>query len=166
MKRFYIFILAGILLPGSVVCAQPPTKSQIESLKGISEIKVVVVNLGPDANRAGLNKSMIKTDVELRLRKHGIKILPDEEFGERQAVDPYLYIDVNLYKRRELFAFTVIVELKQLVSLERRPQTVLIAPTWSRSATGMVGSANLRLIRESVLDFVDTFCNNYLSMNK
>jgi hypothetical protein len=65
------------------------------TLRGIEGVNVAIESLEPEVERAGLVRQQIETDVELRLRKAGIRVLTEEE---RQGTPgaPYLYINVNV----------------------------------------------------------------------
>ena len=45
------------------------------SMRGIEGVGVVVESLDPEVERAGLTKHQLQTDVELQLRKAGIRVL-------------------------------------------------------------------------------------------
>src|SRR2546429_6513667 len=66
------------------------------TLRGVEGVRVVIEDLGPEVERAGLTKQQLQTDVELRLRQASIRILTtkEERFGTPGA--PYLYINVNV----------------------------------------------------------------------
>ena len=62
--------------------------SERETLKGLGPIRVVVEELGSDAERDGLTQRMLQTAVELRLRQNGIPL-------EEDVALPYLYVNVS-----------------------------------------------------------------------
>src|SRR2546430_1281063 len=67
---------------------------QRETLKGLSGVGVLVENLRADVEAEGLRKADILTDVELRLRKNGIKVLTGTEQSKAPATAgaPCLYV--------------------------------------------------------------------------
>src|SRR4030042_2688226 len=120
------------------------------TLKGITEIKVVVEKLPPDVEEDGLTVSQLQTDIELRLRQSGIKVVPSAE--------PYLYVNVNTSKSKTvgLYAFRMDVEFKQSVSLIRNPAILYgSATTWSTGGVGTIGTQLLREIRSYLNDLVE-----------
>jgi hypothetical protein len=149
------------------------TKNTRETLRGLTGVHVAVENVSPDLEGAGLTKSQLQTDAELRLRKAGIQVLTWEE-SLATSGRPYLYIRVtgfrvnNIQTGRPLgyVAFTE-VALNQDVWLERESAIgVYDDVTWS--SAGMlesVNSSNVRAIRESAADQVDLFINAYLAVN-
>jgi len=64
------------------------------SLKGISAVFVLVEDL-PEGARLGLTDETIQTDVELKLRLAGIRVVTREE-SFKQPGSPLFYVRVNL----------------------------------------------------------------------
>jgi len=141
---------------------------QIRSLKGLQGVYILVESIKPEIEKLGLTQSKIKTDVELRLRKAGIKVLSKQDSFEAPGM-PYLYIIANVLPHPSLgtVAYTVKVELCQEVILSRNNQDKGDASTWW--TPGMLGLAGknqfVRIIRDEVADQVDKFINDYLSLN-
>src|ERR1700693_3477326 len=89
------------------------TSSSLTGLQGI----VVMVPLIPDAERDGLKSDQIQTEVEMRLRKAGIKIMTE---SERLKIPdfPILKVNVNAVKDKnsELHSYEIKIELyKQFI---------------------------------------------------
>ena len=146
------FATVGFLLSSSV-------QANKESLKGLDGVGVIVESFHEKAIISGFNKDIFQTDIELKLRLAGIKVL-DETAGS-----PYLYLNVNasLAKQRgQYFPYSFILELNQYVYLSRDLDIGTTASTWN---TGALGNGDLSFIREGVKDHVDKFINAYLSVN-
>ena len=72
--------VAVLCVWGLFVCGgSAQTEMDRKSLRGLKGIAVVVEALQPEAERDGLTKSQIKTDIELKLRQAGIHVLTTEE---------------------------------------------------------------------------------------
>ena len=127
---------------------------------------VVVERIDPNAERDGLNKEQLQTEVELRLRQAGIRVLTKAEWRKTPGL-PYLYVRIATHKNPyNLYALAIHVELWQAVLLVRDPTTTTMAPTWTaRGTIGSVGTNSMHAVRESVGDDVDTFIQDYLAMN-
>ena len=98
------------------------------SLKGMSAIFVLVENLPEGAKVLGLSAETIQTDVELKLRLAGIRVVTQQEgFMLRGA--PYAYIQINLTPSAN--AANVLIEIHQNASLERNSQLAPGVTTWS-----------------------------------
>lgn len=85
-KRTNTFSKLALIFVGVSLLIQPETtKGQYSepdepSLKGLKAFDVLIEALTPEARQGGLNEIMIKTDVELRLRKVGVQVFPESYF--------------------------------------------------------------------------------------
>ncbi len=157
------FALLTLLLLGLPVLAWPGDDPfDRATLKGITTIRVVVDNLDPEAERDGLTKDQLQTDVELRLRKAGIRVTSLRAESESS----YLHLAVNTIKDSSgVYAFNIVLEFDQWVILERNRNVFRFAPTWGVSSVGTVDAEYLREVRGSVADKVDKFIKAYLEQN-
>ncbi|MFH1902862.1 MAG: hypothetical protein ABIK20_02245 [Candidatus Omnitrophota bacterium] len=140
---------------------------------GLKEVAVFVENIDPEAIKDGLNKEQIKTDVELRLREAGIKVVPVEKCLNLPT-SPYLYVIVNTVKFVSglEYVYGTSVQLKQVVVLKRKkpaklPTAYLWATTWEKSdGVGITWVEDLvGNVREHINDKVDAFISDYLAEN-
>lgn len=130
------------------------TEATRETLRELTGVRVVVEEIKPDIERAGLARSQVQTDGELRLRKARIRVLPDKEWLVTPGA-PSLYIRVTTLKAHDTtghpLGYTVFTEvsLDQDVRLARAPDLKAYrAETWR--ATGSLATvdvSNLRTIR-------------------
>jgi hypothetical protein len=117
-------------------------------------------DLPDSAKILGLTKEIIQTDVELKLRQAGMRVMTREE-GEKLPGSPAVYINVNLSD--DARAANIGVELQQNAQLERNN---LWTPDIITSSTGvLVSNPTAQGIRDFVKDHVDTFLNAWLSVN-
>lgn len=152
--------------------AQTFLDGQRESLRGLKGVELVMEVINPEAERKGLTRSQLQTDVELRLRKAGIKVLTRQERLKTPGY-PFLYVNVSTVKTPEtlggllggLYGYSISVELREKVILARNRSIETYAATWSKGVVGTVGADKLRSVREGVGDLVDEFINDYLAMN-
>ena len=135
------------------------------SLRGLREIFVVTENLSDEAVKDGLSKDQIQTDVGLKLRMAGIKVISKEESSLTSGY-PFLFVTVNAMRHRSgLFAIGIRVSLEQDVYLVRNPKVSLSTSTWSVEGVYIVGETNIMQVREKIKDLVDDFINDYLAEN-
>lgn len=146
--------------------------SEMESLRGLKGVEVLIEEFGPDLENYYLSVSQIQIDVESKLRKAGIEILTAEENEKIQPLrKPYLYIKINSYKlpfRRETFAFNIAIALNQKVLLRGHPDSkrkTFYAPTWYTSFVGGVGGKNIPEILEVLKELMDKFISAYHTAN-
>lgn len=150
-----------LLVAAGAATGQSDSEATRRSLKGLEGVRVLVESLSAEAERDGLNETTIQTDVELKLRQAGIRVLTKE-------TGPYLYISVNASLQTDfrLYAFAISVEFNQSVRLDRDPDVWIPgAVTWRVGGVGSVGQFKLRQLRDSIRDYVDQFINAYLSVN-
>jgi hypothetical protein len=137
-----------------------------ETLKGLQGVGVVVKDPGVYASSAGLTISMLRSDVERRLRQAGIAVLSEAE-RDSTAGWPYLQVAVTvgpLPSRLSGHLYSVEVQFHQQVTLVRVPTVKTGAVTWNTSSFGVADSPS-ETIRRSVRDSVDVFINAHLAAN-
>jgi hypothetical protein len=140
-----------------------------KSLRGLQGLEVSVEELSDEVERAGLHKTDIQTDIELKLRLAGINVLTKEE-SLRLPGYPFLYVNVSVQLNHgsatsELASYALNCELHQYVTLARDLSISTDASTWDRGRVGLVGTNNLKKIRDDLRDLIDKFVNAYLSVN-
>ncbi|MBC8029265.1 MAG: hypothetical protein H7Z16_04065 [Pyrinomonadaceae bacterium] len=174
MKRV-LFVVIVLLFASVSVCAQSNDPLEKESLKGLSGV-YVFLNLSEDSpslEKDGLTETQIRTDVEIRLRKAGIRVLTIEEtkvVARRPALSVTLLASkseaLTKLLGENLYSFSIQVEFKQAATLYHSTDNkVFPVTTWSASAVGMTSKRNIRTIREGIGDYVDKFINDYLAVN-
>jgi len=148
-----------------------PTLQDRNTLKGLKGVYVVVEDIS-EAEKLGLTLTtqQIQTNVELKLRRSGIKVLSEEE-RSKEPGRPYLYVNVNIYKNAivsgdyPLIVYTASVQLTQQVYLVRDTKKWCYAATWEMEYVEAVRKSKIRSIRVFVKDIVDEFINDYLAVN-
>lgn len=153
-----VALVVFLLLPG---VSQALITDQ-EVLVGIEGVHVLVEKIDPKAERLGLTAAQIKTDVELRLRKAGVRVFSREETFKTPG-SPVLYVQVYTKVGQNLVTCSSHVTLKETVTLARGGETY--GAIWETDSQGTVGQNNIRQIREVVGDLADKFINDYLAAN-
>jgi hypothetical protein len=162
----FLFILVVFAIPIHIFSQGYVLTIETESLKGLQSLNVVVEDLEPDLIKAGLTRLQIQTDVEIKLRRAGIKLTGAEKYSP-ESYYSYLYIRVSSFQHPDMpkvFAFHIEATLNQSVILERN-KSKSIGATWKKDLTGIVGSDNVRQVRDHISDVIDLFINNYLKAN-
>lgn len=173
-------VLMSLALTGTTSGAEPGTVSKVEivatergpesdrqSLVGLSGVSVKVSGVIPESAPEELNEAMLRGDVEMRLRKAGIRVLNPEEVL-RVPGTPHLTLKVTTHADQEhlFYAFGVELVLVQDVVLLRDAKIVGRGTTWSTGIVGLVGIQSLRDIRFHVWEKVDQFANDYGAANQ
>jgi hypothetical protein len=164
MSERVLGLTAAILAFAVTVAAEMPDRAR-ETLRGLPGVTVVVEPLSPGAEQDGLTQSQLRTEVEQRLRKAGIRVLTKEEWQNTPG-SPYLYINVAALKKNYgLYAYAIEVCLNQLVTLIRDQDIQEFAETWETREVGTVGEERLPTVRNSVVAHVDEFIRDYFTVN-
>jgi len=166
-------VLTALSLVAALLSGLPSSALDSEgsraTLKGLRGVSVTVEEFQEAAKRAGFDERTFQTDIELRLRMAGIKVLSQSESLESPGM-PSLYFNVaTLHERpNEIVAYSINIELNQMAMLARHPSLVrdpsLVFPvtTWS---TGGIRQGHIPYIRQHAKDLTDRFVNAWLSVN-
>jgi len=166
MKAKKYWILAGLLpMCLVVVCIANALTDKQLSTQGIVGLRVYVW-LSDYVIKAGLLESQVRTDVELKLRRYGLKVLSESEYAPTLSV-----LITSVPVRREHsnntigYASLVSVQLDQYVQLLRN-QRIIYATTWDTRHVGFWPQEKfVEDTRDVVSDKVDEFLNDYLAAN-
>jgi hypothetical protein len=145
--------------------AKESDKQSRTSLVAIKGVGVIVEDLAPDAEQEGFSTQLIQADVEQKLRAAGIKVLTDAELANVPGM-PYLCVNIFTFRDAEQYAFHITLELKQMVSLVRKPGVKQSLATWKISGGGTVGAMKLSELRSFVKEYVDRFISAWKAANK
>jgi hypothetical protein len=162
------FFLAGALLLWSIAPAMA-SDSEIDraSLKGLKGVFVLVEDLNPPEEQAGLKAADIQADAEQKLQAAGIPLLSKTQDIDTPGM-PTLYISVSIASSMatDLWPFSIDVNLEQQATLKRSPDTfVPTAITWHVGSIGAVGKSDIRSIRDRVNEQLSKFVNAYFKVN-
>jgi hypothetical protein len=164
--RLTVFILAGLTLSWPTV-GFSFTADKRDTLRGLTDISVLVEYLPDDIEREGLNREHLQRDIEVRLRQAGLHVLTISEVANSPGA-PYLYVAVYPITTSSLYsnAYAVALTLKQLVQLSRHPTTELFATTWEGPMhLGSLGDVKVLGIRGKIFDAVGRFIVDYRDVN-
>jgi hypothetical protein len=158
----YLFVIVLLLCLSLTGNAQ--VSNERESLRGLDGLGVFY-KVEPDKLKEfGLQASLIATEVTLRLRKGGIRVLESE--GEKKQA--HLVTGVSLWRiDQDRIGFVVTISVLQWVYLARAKGDALYLTTYNRPM--LYGDAAALEIREAVrfalADVLDKFINDYLAAN-
>ncbi|HEX3034295.1 MAG TPA: hypothetical protein VHT73_04060 [Thermodesulfobacteriota bacterium] len=145
---------------------KPTNQDPLLPLRGIQGVYVVVEGINIPGEPE-LTQTQVKTDVEMRLRSKGIRVLTRKE-ALGTLGNPFLYVKVQTMEAfgASLYLYSVEVELRQWASLLQNSDVLTYVPTWSTEVMGMTGSANVeRVVQDAVMGSIDRFAEAYLNAN-
>src|SRR5882724_7083393 len=145
-------ILLGLAVLGSLIglpalgrCADDGDFART-TLRGLQGVSVLIEDLTPENERAGLTTQQLQTDVEEQLRQAGILVFTKDQTFRVQGA-PYLYVYVHLLPHpMGLTAYSILVEVNQRASLDRNGSSASVS-TWSVQRLGTVGSRHLAAVQ-------------------
>ena len=152
-----IIILLGVSGSGFAIDSDLTRRT----LSGVEGVNVVVEELQPNiqrfAEKVGLQKEQIRTDVETLLRRAGIVVLNYDQWLVTPG-RPFLYIAINTHEHEKYwYAYDIKVELRQNIVLEANTQMRTMAPTWSINMTGITNVGKLDMIKNGLTILLGRF---------
>lgn len=162
------FFLPCALLVCSIA---PATASDSEidraTLKGLQGVFVLIEDLNPPEEQAGLKTADIQADAEQQLKAAGIPLLSKTQNIDTPGM-PTLYISVSVASSTttDVWPFSIDVNLEQQATLKRNPDTfVPTAITWHVGSIGAIDKSNIRSVLDRVNEQIAKFVNAYFKVN-
>jgi hypothetical protein len=143
-----------------------PLSEPLDTLRGLKGVMVFIEDIDIDVENHGLTKSLLKKEVESRLRQADVPMLTaDEAFN--MPGKPYLYLHLTTHNTGiELYSYSIRIEFNQDVCLIREPSVRASATTWIANMVGIVGARNLPAVTEDAAQLTDKFIHDYLAANR
>jgi hypothetical protein len=156
---FLALVVVLLMLPG---ISRALTKQQ-KALVGLKAVYILVMTPKPEAQCLGITIDQIKTGIELRLRKAGIRMLTEKEWLGSPDY-PHLSVTINAIKRGGSYSYMVQLYLSEFVTLARGNR--VNGMIWQTYRVGSGDKQNTEIkIQEQVGDMVEQFINDYLAAN-
>jgi hypothetical protein len=154
-----MFLSCTIVLLACAALSPGEDNPERDSLRGIKEIRLIVEHASSQPGLAGLIADDLRTFSELRLRRNGLRVVPQDS-----SLVPWLYLNVNPIcqdsRAGKICAITVIVRLNQL-------GTDTPVTTWHQAGTLLVSSGNVNAsVTEMLAKIIDLFSNDFLAANQ
>lgn len=178
-----VLLLAAITTIGCPQDKQPQdakekaTKAELEriyrlpmtarSLVGEKDIAVNIDDLTVDAISAGLTEEQLQEDVELRLRRVGIKDFSGK-VGRIINEEVFIRVTVNTVSRNDSpnIVFNVSIELLGDSELRTHPTVSFWAIIWDKDYLGICPKSEFaETVRQKVKDLTDDFVKDYFIAN-
>ena len=163
---FQIAVFIMVILGSTVSRGETLTEQELqrETLKGLPGVEVVIYDISDGLKKRGITEELIKNDVEVRLRKAGIKVFMSN--SDRKFLTsgrPQLIVSMFYYKSESCSAVDMNLGLSQDATLHRNSFFGARTETWEYGFLGI--NLGTRPIKNATGDVVDQFINDYLAAN-
>ena len=140
---------------------------QVGSLVGVEGISILIERLYEDAKATGLTREQVKTDIELKLRRAGIKVNSEQEWlASEDRAELYVRTNTTNSDSSRNRVYAISLELKQNVTLARGPYAKVMGATWDKAYVGICPKSKFPdIARQAVKDLTDKFISDYLAAN-
>lgn len=135
---------------------------QPEVLKGLKAVRLDVERIKPEIERDGLFRETLQTDMELKLRLAGIKVLTEEE-AQATPDAPLLYLNADALKCSFGYVYNIGLYLIESVTTVRRPMKA--RATLLRIPEHLGIASRLSEVRDAAGDTLDEFVNAWKEVN-
>jgi hypothetical protein len=161
-KQILVLLMGWAIMPIFVHAAAHMRLGQPEVLKGLEAIRLEVERIKPEIERDGLFRETLYSDMELKLRLAGIKVLSDEQ-AEQRPEAPVLYLNVDALKCSFGYVYNIGLYLIEPATLVRKP---IKAPAMFLRLPEQLGIASrLSEVREAAGDALDEFVKVWKESN-
>lgn len=185
-KKYCILCLAvicfgvfwAVSVSGISKCEQAQLKLfKVSTLYKLKAVEPIVVIEAEEAKLIGVDKDSLQTEVELMLRKAGIKIDSEGDKSIEEKVEIgrlTISVDVREIEFAPIYCINVLVGLRQYVTLLRYteitiPTKVVTWPLVSKPDVTFAGKEAGEQIKQAVSAAItremNNFCNDYLAAN-
>ena len=131
------------------------------TLRGITEVYVVIEAIEPEVETLGLSQAGIRSDVEAKLLGGNIALAPEYQRGVPAV---YVYVQVLRPEKINRLFYSVSLSLLQNVILERDQEVKTNTSTWLMRVLGM--SSGTQAIRSDIGSLLDQFIEDYRKANQ
>jgi hypothetical protein len=122
-------------------------------------------NFKQHAAGTGITREQLQMDIELRLRRAGIGNLSQEQWLKTQG-RPVLYVNVNTHIESANIAYSIRMEVRQIVFTDSNPAVKTLGGTWGINMTGIAKQSKTDVIKQDLMIMVDKFVEAYWAANR
>jgi len=154
--------IVGVSLLSGATPARADSAIERNTLKGMTGVQVLVEELSPEAENAGLTTGQLHADVERQLQQSGIAVVAPATLA------PDLYVNVNVIRvsALPLYAYDIHVGVNQTATVLLNGVVTVGAETWSTSIIGVVGTDHFATaVRQQLRGRIDAFITAFRLVN-
>jgi hypothetical protein len=152
--------LVTIILCGGQLLFAGDSPAERETLRDLKAIGVLI-GLDLRIQDAGITTAMLRPDIEAKLKRINMRVIPRAELLQKDMQDPTLIVKFSgTTKSGDIFSYNMELLLRQRVG-PKSDQT----STWSVSHAGSIRTGETAEIRNAVSAAIDDFIKAYASVN-
>jgi hypothetical protein len=138
-----------------------------DTLRGLPGVEVLIEQLEPEIERAGLTGAAIRADIVQRLRVGGVTVYASQGANPSEA-KPYLYVDVTGARSagQNLYAIALQVQVRQTLRSPVTSSNIVDAMTWDARTVLAVPGNNLASVRAIIQEYVDHFVEDWRAVHR
>jgi len=161
------FILLTVLILGVAgVSARAQSTENAYGLVGLRTVYLAVEDLDPGLQTAGLTATGLKTEMIEMVSAMGLTVASGEDPLESPKGEAVLRLSIQTNPISENNRiYTVRLDVRQRVTLERDPSATLTASTWYVGDHGMTPMKDVKEIRNTVRDLMGRLAADYQKAN-
>jgi len=159
-------VITIVLASTTGFAEQPAEPPDLEALKGVTGVEVLVDLLDVEIEQLGLQTSALQKDIKQRLQKAGVSVVTERERLKTPTAATLMIRVDTLHDRIGRYFYSIDMYLTQRVRLESREGAELSAVTWMKfGSISTVADDNVKHIETQVLQKTDQFIKDYLAVN-
>jgi hypothetical protein len=161
-----ILVAAIIWAFGGPLLSAGDSLEERETLRGLKGI-YVLIGLDLTIQDAGIATGMLRPDIETRLKRANIRVLPSAELLQNKIREPILIVNFSgTIRLGDVFVYKLELLMHQRARLERDQSIApVVVPTWSVNRAGSLRAGQADKLRGEVDDAVNDFIEAYRSVN-
>jgi hypothetical protein len=165
VKRSHAIAIA-VLVACSAARAAADSEAERRTLAGLPGVYVHIAPTEEQLVKSGIDEAALRTEVELQMRVAGVPLLTQEQSLHTPGI-PWLFLATSTVKssQERAYGWSMRLQLRQRVCLERDPKLCEVCTTWESARFGTVGTRKLGTIKEEAGNLAKEFANAYLAVN-
>jgi hypothetical protein len=160
--RILASLMVWVILPAFFQAGAHMRVGQPEVLKGLEAIRLEVERIKPEIERDGLFRDTLFSDMELKLRLAGLKVISEEQ-AQQIPEAPTLYLNVDALKCSFGYVYNIGLYLIEPATLVRKPIRALAMFLRIPEQLGI--ASRLSEVREAADDVLDEFVKIWKESN-
>jgi hypothetical protein len=163
LRPFAALVALALSTVSSTASAQMFVSTGRDTLRGLPGLEVVVEELPPEVQRAGLDAGAVRGEIQRRLAAGGVTLYTTQQQNTSLA-KAYLYLHLNALELPVgAMAIAVQLQLRQTVKSVVTTSNIVNAMTWDSHNVFALTGRDAAPLTGAVLEMVDGFIADWRS---